>query len=152
MYGIFTYIWVVLGGNVGKYTIHGCYWDSDPIINIYLITMEQFLHEREELSILSKACDKYIGNRVPNGIGVQPGSGSLEMLLGQHTKQVKWAVTGATCECVFARTSKESHETHWKMSSATVFVFLNGFQAFGFTVFYGILANLKVYVWYKIVY
>ena len=25
MYGIFTYIWVIFGVNVGKYSIHGAY-------------------------------------------------------------------------------------------------------------------------------
>ena len=25
MYGIFTYIWVIYGANVGKYSIHGAY-------------------------------------------------------------------------------------------------------------------------------
>ena len=25
MYGIFTYIWVIIKANVGKYTIHGAY-------------------------------------------------------------------------------------------------------------------------------
>jgi hypothetical protein len=25
MYGIFTYIWVIIRANVGKYTIHGAY-------------------------------------------------------------------------------------------------------------------------------
>ena len=25
MYGIFTYIWLILGVNVGKYSIHGAY-------------------------------------------------------------------------------------------------------------------------------
>ena len=28
MYGIFTYIWVFLGANVGKYSIHGAYGNS----------------------------------------------------------------------------------------------------------------------------
>ena len=25
MYGIFTYVWVIFGANVGKYSIHGAY-------------------------------------------------------------------------------------------------------------------------------
>ena len=34
MYGIFTYIWVIYGVNVGKYSIHGSYGnDSDNYNN-----------------------------------------------------------------------------------------------------------------------
>ena len=30
MYGIFTYIWLILMVNAGKYTIHGCYGVLNP--------------------------------------------------------------------------------------------------------------------------
>ena len=31
MYGIFTYIWVIFGVNVGKYSIHGSYGEHQTI-------------------------------------------------------------------------------------------------------------------------
>ena len=30
MYGIFTYIWLIFGVNVGKYSIHGAYGYQQP--------------------------------------------------------------------------------------------------------------------------
>ena len=37
MYGIFTYIWVIYGVNVGRYTIHGASgitWEETPVVGI----------------------------------------------------------------------------------------------------------------------
>ena len=31
MYGIFTYIWVIIGANVGKCTIHGAYGNTTRV-------------------------------------------------------------------------------------------------------------------------
>ena len=31
MYGIFAYIWVIYGANVGKYSIHGSYGILNPL-------------------------------------------------------------------------------------------------------------------------
>jgi len=39
MYGIFTYIWVIIRANVGKYTIHGAY----GYIYIYVKMIEGFM-------------------------------------------------------------------------------------------------------------
>ena len=39
MYGIFPYIWLIFGGYVRKYTIHGCYGligiKSRPVISLF---------------------------------------------------------------------------------------------------------------------
>ena len=51
MYGVFTYIWVVLGVNVGKYTIHGCYGIPSQQINQNFRRKRHFT-TRETLSTL----------------------------------------------------------------------------------------------------
>ena len=56
MYGIFTYIWVVLGVNVGKYTIHGCYGEQKSTLTnkhlakhhgIHVVRFDTFLLNAE---------------------------------------------------------------------------------------------------------
>ncbi len=42
MCGIFTYFWVVLGVNVGKYTIHWASIYTSKYIYIYICTFSQF--------------------------------------------------------------------------------------------------------------
>ena len=51
MYGIFTYIWAIIGVNVGKYSIHGsydelCVWIYDDLClsKDWLVLIEQFYH------------------------------------------------------------------------------------------------------------
>ena len=37
MYGIFTYIWVIYGANVGKYSIHGAYGICSDTLSLYVL-------------------------------------------------------------------------------------------------------------------
>jgi len=37
MYGIVTYIWLIVMVNVGKYTIHGCY-GNDFLCTVYRVS------------------------------------------------------------------------------------------------------------------
>ena len=42
MYGIFTYVWVIFGANVGKYSIHGAYGISWPCLAILRQAFNRF--------------------------------------------------------------------------------------------------------------
>ena len=46
MYGIFTYIWVIFGVNVGKYSIHGAYGHGDlwKLKRVALLNLRRMAH------------------------------------------------------------------------------------------------------------
>ena len=52
MYGIFTYIWVIFGANVGKYSIHGAYGYHKPYSSVY------FVAYHDSANIRATACGK----------------------------------------------------------------------------------------------
>ena len=62
MYGIFTYIWIIYGANVGKYSIHGACgicWEASGVPNSGPCSVENrkaFLHARAKASVWWRPC------------------------------------------------------------------------------------------------
>ena len=52
MYGIFTYIWVIYGVNVGKYSIHGSYGDIRSIWINFTMNYVNITASVERINIL----------------------------------------------------------------------------------------------------
>ena len=48
MYGIFTYIWVIFGANVGKYSIHGASGDG-WVVDVITTCGPQLIHAHPAL-------------------------------------------------------------------------------------------------------
>ena len=57
MYGIFTYIWVIFGVNVGKYSIHGAYGILGRLGKLLIVEWKQqtfFLALKKQLLLVRK--------------------------------------------------------------------------------------------------
>ena len=65
MYGIFTYIWVIYGVNVGKYSIHGSYGiqNAGSKKKVLQIDHQETIQKQGDSSYLSDT----------HGIGFTPG-------------------------------------------------------------------------------